>query len=395
MQLILSVYSSPSTCDICRKTFEKYRAAFLSIDSDRSLGGGNTDWEEKYIGQYAFSELHGIEIMEQAFKSLNDKEARFLFDIEQDLSDFWSQHLRTGKSNIDDIEHLMCVENLKHCCPWNSFGRECTSCPMCLVNKGHCDGNGTRTGSGLCRCKPGYSGVTCDKCDLSTHFQKTSDGSGVIDCIPCNFACADGCTDDTPSSCTQCADGYTVSEANGTKSCVDIDECSQVTSPCASGSYCINIEGSFSCKKCPPECSTCFSASQCVSCSPGYSLQDGVCNDIDECSLPNACLGANQKCVNKQGSYTCVCEKGYSLRQGRCIPGPASNKPRRTKQESKPIWTVPFTVEFAKFAGALILVGIILYLNSRNAMVYVSIAVLAVGFVCYYCRTFDVLFDKV
>ena len=36
--------------------------------------------------------------------------------------------------------------------------------------------------------------------------------------------------------------------------------------------------------------------------------------DIDEC-IENKCNGA---CINLPGSYQCICDPGYELRNGRC-----------------------------------------------------------------------------
>jgi hypothetical protein len=44
--------------------------------------------------------------------------------------------------------------------------------------------------------------------------------------------------------------------------------------------------------------------------------------DVDECvEQPELCSGANEKCVNERGSYSCKCKKGYKKRGEKCIKG--------------------------------------------------------------------------
>ncbi len=93
-----------------------------------------------------------------------------------------------------------------------------------------------------------------------------------------------------------------------------MDECKQ--NPC--NGVCINFPGSY----------------QCI-CDPGYELRDGRCEgrwpvylpfrdrfthpsiliDIDECQ--NYKCGG--RCINLPGTYKCECEKGYKLEGDRCV----------------------------------------------------------------------------
>lgn len=129
----LGLSASVRDCDLCRIVFEKYRSAFYDIDPDISLGGGNTDWEEKFIGKYAFSELHAFETLEKTLKALNDREAHFLSEIEGELESFWVDYLKTGLSNLDDVVNVFCIEKLSLCCPWNKLGEECLDCGPCEI----------------------------------------------------------------------------------------------------------------------------------------------------------------------------------------------------------------------------------------------------------------------
>jgi hypothetical protein len=45
-----------------------------------------------------------------------------------------------------------------------------------------------------------------------------------------------------------------------------------------------------------------------------------VCGDYDECVLGLHACGANKTCANTNGSYSCVCARGYiQNRDGRCL----------------------------------------------------------------------------
>ncbi|XP_070703561.1 adhesion G protein-coupled receptor E1-like [Pempheris klunzingeri] len=84
--------------------------------------------------------------------------------------------------------------------------------------------------------------------------------------------------------------------------CVDIDECLKITESCGPHTNCNNTIGGYFCT-----CLTGFNATD-PTLPPQKSNQ---CQDIDEC-LDNVC-GDDGTCKNNEGSFECVCNKGYQL----------------------------------------------------------------------------------
>ncbi|XP_038158668.1 fibulin-5 [Cyprinodon tularosa] len=56
-----------------------------------------------------------------------------------------------------------------------------------------------------------------------------------------------------------------------------------------------------------------------VLCTLGYApATDGTCNDIDECETNSHHCNPTQVCINTAGGYTCSCTEGYWLLAGQC-----------------------------------------------------------------------------
>ncbi|XP_023208841.1 fibulin-5 isoform X1 [Xiphophorus maculatus] len=89
-----------------------------------------------------------------------------------------------------------------------------------------------------------------------------------------------------PALCTL---GYALA-ADGT--CNDIDECETNSHHCNPTQVCINTAGGYTC-----------------SCTEGYWLIAGQCQDIDECRYGYC----EQLCANVAGSYSCSCNPGFLL----------------------------------------------------------------------------------
>ena len=92
--------------------------------------------------------------------------------------------------------------------------------------------------------------------------------------------------------------------------CLDVDEC-QGENHCHHNAECINTIGSFTCT-----CERPFIGDgQTCDCVKGYIYKRQTCVDIDECVEKKVNCQKNAKCVNTEGSYTCVCETGF-IKQG-------------------------------------------------------------------------------
>ncbi|KAK6014520.1 calcium binding EGF domain protein, partial [Ostertagia ostertagi] len=71
-------------------------------------------------------------------------------------------------------------------------------------------------------------------------------------------------------------------------------------------------------QSCPP-CdihASCYDG-QCV-CKPGWKSYQNICVDVNECAEESVC-GLHSECMNRPGSYDCVCEKGYRFENNECV----------------------------------------------------------------------------
>jgi len=237
-----------------------------------------------------------------------------------------------------------------------------TQCPVCGTNEACVSDFNATSGYG-CVCEWGYvatpSGcqLPCDAAQCGSNmfcrFDPATDESATCECLAGTYpdanipdSCVEACTETVcggGAECwltssyddeCRCLPGF---EGDPMTECTDIDECSVLTDPCGSGSaVCENIAGSYNCncdmglvyslgtQNCtaPSACASnpCNSdVSSCVEtatgavcqCHDGYA-SDGTdfgCRDVDECA--NVPCGANSRCVNTIGSFTCHCITGY------------------------------------------------------------------------------------
>lgn len=181
---------------------------------------------------------------------------------------------------------FVCIKELKRCCPRNSFGPKCTKCSKCGRNE-HCHGEGTRSGVGNCVCKEGHTGVNCSNC-LPKYYHdadvKVGDSNATI-CKPCHKSCL-YCRQPGPLGCEVCQSGFSWIPGYG---CSDIDECIQSGKKiCGANNLCVNTEGSYFCYECDRACDGCHGdgPDMCVKCAKGYKLEKGNCVALGRTILP-------------------------------------------------------------------------------------------------------------
>ncbi|MEE6481132.1 hypothetical protein FKM82_012764, partial [Ascaphus truei] len=223
------------------------------------------------------------------------------------------------KKKYPDLLKWFCIETIEVCCSPGTHGPDCLTClggseRPCYGN-GFCSGDGTRGGDGSCRCKAEYTGQFCLECADGYYTSERNDTHSV--CTVCHEACKT-CHGSTNKDCKNCQDGWVKDDG----SCVDIDECQAEESPCMESQYCVNTEGSFSCKTCDGSCSGCTGEGpdNCKTCTSGYELEDETCTDLNECNFSEkVCLRDNEDCVNTPGSYTCICAEGFEEDDEKCV----------------------------------------------------------------------------
>ncbi|XP_064278247.1 protein disulfide isomerase CRELD2 isoform X2 [Passer domesticus] len=268
-------------CSTCRGIVDRFNQG-LADTAKKNFGGGNTAWEEKTLSKYESSEIRLVEIIENLCDSSNF-ECNNMVEEHEELIEKWWFKL---KKKYPDLFKWFCIETIEVCCPAGTYGPDCLACHggserPCHGN-GHCDGDGTRGGDGSCSCKKEYTGQFCLDCS-SGYFSSLRNETHSV-CTACHAACKT-CTGSSNMDCQDCKEGWIKNEDGA---CVDLDECA--ASPCKDHQYCLNTDGSFSCK------------------------------DIDECNLPEkVCTKENQDCVNTSGSYKCVCSEGFEEKDGTCV----------------------------------------------------------------------------
>ncbi|KAI5640010.1 calcium-binding EGF domain-containing protein [Phthorimaea operculella] len=141
------------------------------------------------------------------------------------------------------------------------------------------------------------------KCECNPGFQLMADGRNCMEveknrCKPKN-PCQHKCNDNGVEVKCSCRRGYQLM-ADG-KSCEDIDECKADPPLCLPFTDCYNIQGSY---KCIPKKN--YSPKDKGQCPPGFARnsKNNVCDDINECTLPNPPCPA-YLCDNTIGGYKC------------------------------------------------------------------------------------------
>ncbi|KAF3859519.1 hypothetical protein F7725_021918 [Dissostichus mawsoni] len=276
-----------SFCSTCRIITDNFNKGFERT-AKQNFGGGNTAWEERTLSRYETSEIRLMEIVEGLCDSSSFDCNHMVEEHEDHFETWWFKR----KTKHPDLHKWFCIETIKVCCPKGMFGPDCNACVggserTCHGN-GKCDGDGTRGGTGS-------AAVTT----------LTEESSAWTASTECDSSCKT-CTGATNQDCDECKEGW---EDDDQEACVDVNECSKDPSPCEEDQYCLNTDGSYSCKACDKVCSGCTGAGP-----------DSCQAYIDECSQPEpVCTRENEECVNNKGSYVCICSEGYEERDDECV----------------------------------------------------------------------------
>ncbi|CAF0770765.1 unnamed protein product [Brachionus calyciflorus] len=293
--------SKKDQCKLCSDLIDNFIKGFKKT-SKGNFGGGNTDWEDRKLGSYVTSDIRFEEIIENSCSNKENDCHHLLEDHEDDLLEWF----KTKQNRIEnDLYSHICIENKKICCPKETYGVDCKSCPKfrglkCSGN-GECDGDGTREGTGKCICNKGYTGDDCFSC--SNGFYEDSKNETHLICMECHRSCQT-CIGPDQDTCLSCKSGWQFNSE--TSSCDDVNECLE-ENKCQKSEFCVNNEGSYKCQKCDVACQECtgLGAHKCIGdCNNGYEKVEDKCVDINECER-NSSICSTGECVNKPGSYEC------------------------------------------------------------------------------------------
>ncbi|KAK7493896.1 hypothetical protein BaRGS_00014778 [Batillaria attramentaria] len=322
-------------CSVCKEIADNFHKG-IERTKKSGYGGGNTDWEEKSLGQYANSEVRLVEIVETLCLG-ETKECHLLLEEHEELvEEFW---FKSGlEKQKEPFFNYFCIEQVKACCPNNTFGSDCKQCTggterPCKGN-GVCDGGGTREGTGKCKCHVGYQGKLCDEC-APGYFEDMRNDTHTV-CKVCHISCKNSCSEDGPKGCDECKEGWREDEELG---CQDINECEQ-QQQCKEDQYCTNTLGSYTCLSCNSACTGCsgHGPDKCTTCNEGYELNGTTCVDVNECEGEAGailCKEANETCQNIPGSYKCVCPSGFERKGSGCEKIQKVKKEKKAGKDSK------------------------------------------------------------
>lgn len=289
-------------CKICTELVVKIIER-LDKTAKGNFGGGNTDWEDRKLGNYATSETRFEEICD---KICSESMCHTILEEQEDYLFNW---FRTKQDKIKtDLHKDFCMTEIKACCPMGEFGPSCKPCPRDLnqtcSGNGKCDGDGRRVGRGKCNCDVGYQGESCQNCNTDGFYEQFKNET-FLKCSECHQSCSK-CVDESPSSCMSCKSGWLFDDE--TKVCNDVDECLSNKGNCKENQFCQNNYGSFNCIDCNEACLSCTGTNDvdCIECKKGYRMsEDKKCLDIDECEEGIAICEEQKNCVNTKGAYKC------------------------------------------------------------------------------------------
>lgn len=257
----------------------------------------------------------------------------------------------------------VCVAGCPNNCLACTNSNVCTLCNegyspnsqgVCLPCLSNCRGCSSQANAVCLSCGQGFYLNSNSVCQACPSFCLTCSSLGCTQCqggytLTSSFTCQKNCvapcatcSATSTTSCLSCLAGYTYVQSSS--SCTPITTCTGGCTVCPlnyvlSNSQCLACQsascsrctptalsvctacypGNFlnqgSCSACPTGCSTCSSAQNCLSCSPGYTSQvQPVSTQVScvQCQSPCAlCIGNAQTCTK--------CVSGYSLSGWNCV----------------------------------------------------------------------------
>ncbi|GIY39730.1 protein disulfide isomerase CRELD1 [Caerostris darwini] len=228
---------SVSPCNSCKNLAKSFLKA-VDETTRRSFEGGDADWERQKLGNYENSEVRFIEIQEKLCNDVTtgkDQCYNLAELYEEELED-WFYEKRAQKQ---DLFQFLCINQVKLCCPDNTYGPDCIPCPGGVKEPcgghGKCKNGGTRQKPATCICDIGYTGKLCDKCKHG--FYKDANGTS-FSCKKCDKACKDHCRGPGPKNCEVCSDGYYFLQNEG---CIIEDDSNNLTEGLSQGAEDLKI----------------------------------------------------------------------------------------------------------------------------------------------------------
>ncbi|XP_076448576.1 uncharacterized protein LOC143285214 [Babylonia areolata] len=303
-------------CSVCKEVVNNFKLG-LERTKQKHYEGGNSQWEESRLGRYPDSELRLVEATDELCFKASKECPQVLEDYEELIEEFW---FKSGlKKDADVFYQYFCIDNVKACCPNNTFGPNCTECTggverPCKGN-GVCDGEGTREGTGKCNCSLGYEGELCDSC--TTGYYQTHKNDTHTECTACHESCKD-CSGAGPKACWECSEGWFHTDDKGCQACHESCQNCTGEDPKACGAC---KEGWFYteeklCQACDESCQNCTGPGPkaCGECKGGWTYsKEAGCQDVNECENEGGdkLCPEGQQCTNAPGSYACACLPGY------------------------------------------------------------------------------------
>uniref|UniRef100_F1KPH9 Latent-transforming growth factor beta-binding protein 1 n=1 Tax=Ascaris suum TaxID=6253 RepID=F1KPH9_ASCSU len=236
---------------------------------------------------------------------------------------------------------------------YNNETEQCEDIDECEENRHSCDPSTSvcvnTDGGYICECAAGYEGtggicVDVDECERGlAGCNVAANCENHIGSVGCK--CAPGYTGDgidcTPinvrtSSSNACTQDWIHLCRIENKTChiddEDVPQCgSCLVGHQPVGGQCLPINGLGNCAD--PNKNDCDPNADCIdvhpgrhfcTCKVGYIGDGRHCDDVDECSLPGVCDAAAD-CHNTNGSFTCVCQPGYSGNGFKCVRSTNAN----------------------------------------------------------------------